>query len=153
MPDAGVKSGSSMFPQVALRTPPEYRLRSVPGSGSRLCPLPHCQNPMTQPEIPEIPDADRMEIEAALFRKLLDHLRKYPEVQNIDLMNLAYFCRNCFSKWYLSEATDRGIDLDYDQARELVYGMPYEEYKSRYQSEASSDQLAQFEVANKKATE
>ncbi|MXX17026.1 MAG: DUF1244 domain-containing protein [Gammaproteobacteria bacterium] len=98
-------------------------------------------------------EKDRIEIEAALFRKLLDHLRKYPEVQNIDLMNLAYFCRNCFSKWYVSEAAERGIELNYDQARELVYGMPYGEYKSRHQEKASQEQLEMFETAQQKATE
>ncbi|MXY64639.1 MAG: DUF1244 domain-containing protein [Gammaproteobacteria bacterium] len=98
-------------------------------------------------------EKDRIEIEAALFRKLLDHLRKYPEVQNIDLMNLAYFCRNCFSKWYVSEAAEHGIELNYDQARELVYGMPYGEYKSRHQEKASQEQLEMFETAQQKATE
>lgn len=108
---------------------------------------------MQQSNLPDIPDQDRVEIEAALFRKLIAHLRKYPEVQNIDLMNLAFFCRNCFSKWYVSEAGDHGIDLSYDQARELVYGMPYDEYKSRYQEKASAAQLEQFEGAQQKATE
>ncbi len=108
---------------------------------------------MPPSNIPEIPDKDRVEIEAALFRKLIAHLRKYPEVQNIDLMNLAYFCRNCFSKWYVSEAGEHDIDLDYDQARELVYGMPYDEYKSRYQEKANPDQLEKFEVAQQRATE
>ncbi len=108
---------------------------------------------MQNPDIPPIAEKDRVEIEAALFRKLLDHLRKYPEVQNIDLMNLAYFCRNCFSKWYVSEAAEHGIELDYDQARELVYGMPYGEYKSRHQEKARTEQLEMFETAQKKATE
>lgn len=95
----------------------------------------------------------RTEIEAAVYRKLIEHLRKYPEVQNIDLMNLAYFCRNCLSKWYRSAAEERGIEIDYDQAREIVYGMPYGEYKRRYAEEASPEKLAAFEEANKKATE
>lgn len=97
--------------------------------------------------------AIQTEIEAAVYRKLIEHLRKYPEVQNIDLMNLAYFCRNCLSKWYRSEAAERGIEIDYDEARERVYGMPYAEYKSRYAQEASAEQLAAFETAQQKATE
>lgn len=102
---------------------------------------------------PDISDQDRTEIEAALFRKLVGHLQKYPEVQNIDLMNLAYFCRNCFSKWYVSEAALHDIDLNYDQARELIYGMPYTEYKEKYQEKASEEQLGKFEGAQAKATE
>ena len=103
--------------------------------------------------IPEIDEKVRTEIEASLYRKLIDHLRKYPEVQNIDLMNLAYFCRNCFSKWYVSEAGQRGIELDYDQAREIVYGMPYADYKSKYQGKATEEQMAKYEESQKKATE
>ena len=108
---------------------------------------------MQNPDISPIAEKDRIEIEAALFRKLLDHLRKYPEVQNIDLMNLAFFCRNCFSKWYVSEAAEHGIELNYDQARELVYGMPYSEYKSLHQEKATQEQLEMFEAAQHKATE
>ena len=108
---------------------------------------------MSQNKPPEIPQMDRNDIEAALFRKLVDHLQKYPEIQNIDLMNLAYFCRNCFSKWYVSEAAARGIDLSYDQAREMVYGMPYDEYKASYQTKATSEQLENFQSAQDKATE
>lgn len=101
----------------------------------------------------EIDNHTRTEIEAAVYRKLVGHLQKYPEVQNIDLMNLAYFCRNCLSKWYRSAAEERGIEIDYDTAREIVYGMPYGEYKSRYAEEATPQQLAAFEGAQKKATE
>ncbi len=108
---------------------------------------------MNNPNLPSIPDNDRTAIEAALFRKLLNHLGKYPEVQNIDLMNLVYFCRNCLAKWYASEADRHGIELGYDQARELVYGMPYSEYKSRYQEKASPEQLERFEHAQQRATE
>ncbi len=86
------------------------------------------------------------EIEAATFRRLLSHLDANKDVQNIDLMNLASFCRNCLSKWYSAEASERGVDVDYDQAREIVYGMPYSEWKSKYQAEATSEQLAQFEI-------
>ena len=86
----------------------------------------------------------RVEIEAATFRKLLAHLDNHKEVQNIDLMNLASFCRNCLSKWYSAEATERGFELDYESAREVVYGMPYSKWKTDYQKEATSDQLETF---------
>jgi hypothetical protein len=86
-------------------------------------------------------DASRQEIEAATFRRLLQHLDDNKDVQNIDLMNLASFCRNCLSKWFMAEAETRGMDIDYDSARELVYGMPYSDWKAKYQSEASAEQL------------
>lgn len=89
-------------------------------------------------------DASRQEIEAATFRRLLQHLDDNKDVQNIDLMNLASFCRNCLSKWYMAEAETRGMDIDYDSARELVYGMPYSDWKAKYQSEASAEQLQKF---------
>ena len=89
-------------------------------------------------------DASRQEIEAATFRRLLQHLDNNKDVQNIDLMNLASFCRNCLSKWYMAEAEARGMDIDYDSARELVYGMPYSDWKAKYQSEASAEQLQKF---------
>ena len=87
----------------------------------------------------------QLEIEAATFRKLRDYLQEHTEVQNIDLMNLAGFCRNCLSKWYVAEAEQLGEDIELDQARELVYGMPYSEWKSKYQTEASADKLATFD--------
>lgn len=87
----------------------------------------------------------RIEIEAAVFRRLLEHLDSRKDVQNIDLMNLAGFCRNCLAKWYVAAATECGETLDYDKAREIVYGMPYEEWKRQYQSEANAEQLARFE--------
>lgn len=87
----------------------------------------------------------RTELEAAAFRQLVDHLRNRTDVQNIDLMNLAGFCRNCLSKWYRAAAEERGVDMDYDQAREIIYGMPYDEWKRKYQSEASKEKLAAFE--------
>ncbi len=71
------------------------------------------------------------DLEAAVFRRLISHLQKHPEVQNIDLMNLADFCRNCLAKWYLAAAAEQGIDMNYDQARELIYGMPYDEWKNQ----------------------
>lgn len=95
-------------------------------------------------------DKDKQtEIEAAVYRRLAEHLRSKPDIQNIDLMNLADFCRNCLSKWYVAAAKDRGIELDYNQARELVYGMPYSEWKDNYQKEATPEQLAAFKE-NKK---
>lgn len=94
-------------------------------------------------------DKTRTELEAATFRRLRDHLRAHTEVQNIDLMNLADFCRNCLSKWYKAEAEERGLQLEYEAARELVYGMPYSEWKDKYQKETSKEKIAQF-AANKK---
>ena len=87
---------------------------------------------------------DNTEIEAAVFRRLLAHLDQRKDVQNIELMNLAGFCRNCFAKWYLAAAQERGVELDLDKAREIVYGMPYEEWKAKYQHDASAEQLAKF---------
>ena len=104
---------------------------------------------MSNTNLPVIIDSERTEIEAALFRKLIEHLQKYPEVQNIDLMNLAYFCRNCFSKWYVSEAANHDIDLNYDQAREIVYGMPYADWKNKYQTEATQAQKDQYQENHK----
>ena len=91
-------------------------------------------------------EEERIEIEAATFRRLLDHLDSHKEVQNIDLMNLASFCRNCLSKWYSAEAKERGYEIDYENAREIVYGIPYSEWKSKYQQEASAEQLDQFKA-------
>ena len=80
-----------------------------------------------------VDDTTRIELEAATFRALVKHLRENTEVQNIDLMNLAGFCRNCLSKWYLAAAEDKGEEMDYETARELIYGMPYSEWKEKYQ--------------------
>ena len=85
-----------------------------------------------------------IEIEAAAFRRLRDFLREHTDVQNIDLMNLAGFCRNCLSKWYRAEAESRGVEMDYEQARELIYGMPYSEWKSKHQVEVSAESQAKF---------
>jgi hypothetical protein len=90
-------------------------------------------------------DKIRTELEAAAFRGLVEHLRRRTDVQNIDLMNLAGFCRNCLSKWYLAAAEERGIDMSYDEARETVYGMPYREWTDKYQTEASEEQKQKFE--------
>lgn len=83
-------------------------------------------------------------IEAAVFRRLLAHLDSRKDVQNIDLMNLAGFCRNCLSKWYVAAASERGETVDYEAARERVYGMPYSEWKEKHQGEASAEALAKF---------
>lgn len=84
------------------------------------------------------------EIEAAVFRRLLDHLDQHKEVQNIDLMNLADFCRNCLAKWYSKAASELGEEVDYEAAREIVYGEPYADWKQKYQQEATPEQLAAF---------
>jgi len=91
----------------------------------------------------------RTELEAAAFRRLVTHLRERTDVQNIDLMNLAGFCRNCLSRWYMEEAQGRGLELDQGAAREIVYGMPYGDWKAKYQSEASAEQKAQFDETTK----
>ncbi|MDX1803412.1 MAG: DUF1244 domain-containing protein [Alcanivorax sp.] len=93
------------------------------------------------------------ELEAAAFRHLLRHLDEHKEVQNIDLMILADFCRNCLAKWLVEAASERGLELDYDSAREQVYGMPFGQWKARYQTPASEQQLQAFEAkqAEKKA--
>lgn len=93
----------------------------------------------------EIDDATRTEIEAAAFRRLVEHLRARPEVQNIDLMNLAGFCRNCLSRWYAEAAAERGHRLDKAEAREIVYGVPYEQWKAEHQTPATPEQRAAFE--------
>lgn len=89
----------------------------------------------------------RVELEAAAFRRLLQHFSERTDVQNIELMNLAGFCRNCLSKWYRAAAEERGIEISYDQAREIVYGMPYSEWRAKYQKEATAEQKAAFEAA------
>ena len=89
------------------------------------------------------------EIEAAVFRRLIEHLDNHKEVQNIDLMILADFCRNCLAKWYSSAAKDEGIDVDYEQARAIVYKMPYSEWKANHQLPATEEQLAAFNARNK----
>ena len=89
------------------------------------------------------------EIEAASFRRLLKHLDANKDVQNIELMNLANFCRNCLAKWYMAEAGERGEAVDYDQAREAIYGMPFSEWKDKYQLPATPAQMAAFDARSK----
>lgn len=92
--------------------------------------------------------SNKTDIEAAVFRKLLKHLDEHKEVQNIDLMILADFCRNCLSKWYTSSAADLGQDIDLEQAREIVYGMPYSQWKEQHQTNATPEQLAALDARN-----
>jgi hypothetical protein len=89
-------------------------------------------------------DTTRIELEAAAFRTLVEHFRERTDVQNIDLMNLSGFCRNCLSKWYRAAAEEKGLEMSYDEARELVYGMPYDEWKAKYQTEATPEQKAKY---------
>lgn len=97
----------------------------------------------------QLNDDTRTRIEAAVLRRLLEHLDSRKDVQNIELMILAGFCRNCLSKWYSKEARELGIDVDLEQAREIIYGMPYEQWKSQYQSEATPEQVERFNAAQK----
>ena len=94
-------------------------------------------------------DKTTVELEAAAFRRLVQHLRERTDVQNIDLMNLAGFCRNCLSNWYREAAEARGIDISKEASRERVYGMPYEEWRAKYQTEANAAQKAAFDKAHK----
>ena len=89
------------------------------------------------------------DLESQTFQRLIKHLQDHTEVQNIDLMILADFCRNCLAKWYLAAAEKDGIDMDYDQAREKIYGMPYAQWKEKHQTKATPEQMAAFEARNK----
>lgn len=97
------------------------------------------------------PEHTEIELEAAAFRRLVKHLQEHPDVQNIDLMNLAGFCRNCLAKWYRAAAGERGIPLSDSEARIHIYGMPYEVWKEKHQKEASPEQDAKFRVASARA--
>ena len=94
--------------------------------------------------MPNLDQSTRTELEAAAFRRLVEHLRGRADVQNIDLMNLAGFCRNCLSNWYKDAAEERGLPLSKDESREIVYGMPYDEWKERHQAEAAPEKQAEF---------
>ena len=98
--------------------------------------------------IPEMSDAARTELEAAAFRRLVEHLRERSDVQNIDLMTLAGFCRNCMSRWYREAAEAQGLELSDPDAREIVYGMPYKQWQSLHQKEATAEQKAAFAAAD-----
>ena len=98
---------------------------------------------------PNMTDAQRTEVEAAAFRRMVDHLRSRSDVQNIDLMNLAGFCRNCLSRWYREAAADRKLEIADADAREIIYGMPYTSWQAQHQIEASPQQKAAFDAAHK----
>lgn len=95
-------------------------------------------------------DTTRIELEAAAFRRLVEHLRSRTDVQNIDLMTLAGFCRNCLSNWYQDAASEKGIALSKEESREIIYGMPYRDWQEKYQTEASPAKQAAFEAARPK---
>ncbi|MEO1282505.1 MAG: DUF1244 domain-containing protein [Pseudomonadota bacterium] len=110
-------------------------------------------NPETLDDLgaPGIDKATQTELEAAAFRRLVSHLRTRTDVQNIDMMNLSGFCRNCLSNWYKDAAEDKGITLDKLGAREIIYGMPFEHWRAKYQAEASAEQQAAFETSHPKS--
>src|ERR1700676_4920785 len=105
--------------------------------------------PLSAAQETAMDDKTRTELEAAAFRRLVTHLQERTDVQNIDLMNLAGFCRNCLSRWYREEAGTRGIEIADPKAREIVYGMPYDEWKAKHQKEASGDQKKAYDKAHK----
>lgn len=92
----------------------------------------------------EIDEKTQTELEAAAFRRLIEHLRSRPDVQNIDMMNLANFCRNCLSNWYQEAASEKGIEISKADAREIIYGMPYDDWKDQHQTEATPEQLEKY---------
>lgn len=96
----------------------------------------------------KIDDQTKVELEAAAFRRLVQHLREHTDVQNIDMMNLAGFCRNCLANWYKDAAEEKEISLSKDEARAIIYGMPFDEWKSRYQTEATDAQKQAFAAKN-----
>ncbi|WP_439550364.1 DUF1244 domain-containing protein [Falsiroseomonas sp.] len=98
--------------------------------------------------MPAIDQQTQTELEAAAFRRLVQHLRDRPDVQNIDLMTMAGFCRNCLSKWYRAAAEEKGIPLTDPDAREIIYGMPYKEWQAKHQKEATAEQKAAFAATN-----
>ena len=97
----------------------------------------------------KLTEREEIELEAAVLRRLLRHFDEHKDVQNIELMTLAGFCRNCLSKWFVEAAKERSLDVDLDSAREKIYGMPYSEWKERYQPPATEEQLARFAAAEK----
>ncbi len=92
----------------------------------------------------KIDEPTQIELEAAAFRRLVSHLQDRPDIQNIDMMNLANFCRNCLSNWYKDAASEKGIELSKKEAREIVYGMPYDEWKAKHQTEATAEQTEKY---------
>ena len=98
--------------------------------------------------MPQLDDAARTELEAAAFRRLVEHLRERTDVQNIDLMNLAGFCRNCLSNWFREAAEEKGLAVTKEESREIVYGMPYDDWRAKYQSESTPAAKAEFAKSN-----
>ena len=96
----------------------------------------------------DISESVRIELESRAFRRLVEHLRSRPDVQNIDLMNLSGFCRNCLSRWYMEAASDLGIELSKDESREIIYGMPFSEWKEKHQTEASKESQEAFNASH-----
>lgn len=94
----------------------------------------------------KIDEKTQTELEAAAFRRIVQHLRERTDVQNIDMMNLTGFCRNCLSRWYGEAASEQGIEMDKDTSREIVYGMPFAEWRDKYQTEATAEQKANFDA-------
>ncbi len=94
--------------------------------------------------------SQQTELEAAAFRRLVSHLQEHTELQNIELMVLADFCRNCLAKWIAAAADENGVEMNYEQAREMIYGMPYSEWKDKFQTEATPEQLAAYDAKKKK---
>jgi hypothetical protein len=122
----------------------------TPKSGSRFSEKIVLHESSTAETIMAIDQKTTMELEAAVYRRLVEHLRGRPDVQNIDLMNLAGFCRNCLSNWMKDAADAQGVAMTKEQSREIVYGMPYEEWRALHQKEATPAQKAAFEKASQK---
>src|SRR5690606_5885355 len=145
------RSGSGQAPRPALRRIRFHHAGGAPGlTGARPALAASVLRRYDPPDLSprrdlNMTEQERTELEAAAFRRLVQHLRSRPDAQNIDLMNLAGFCRNCLSKWYKAAADDRDIEVSLDEAREDVYGMPYAEWKRRYQKEATPEQQAAFD--------
>jgi uncharacterized protein len=110
----------------------------------------YLSNSSTAETIMAVDEKTTTELEAAVYRRLVEHLRAHPDVQNIDLMNLAGFCRNCLSNWMKDAAEAKGVPMTKEESREIVYGMPYEEWRALHQKEATSAQKAAFEKASQK---
>ena len=99
--------------------------------------------------MPELPGLNITEVEAAVFRRLRDHLRNRADVQNIDMMNLSGFCRNCLSRWYQEAAAEQGVEIGKAEGREIVYGMPYDDWCDQHQTEATAEQKAAYEISHR----
>ena len=123
---------------------PQFYIADVQSLGHSAFPLEHGLKESQMAEL-----GSNTELEAAVFRRMVAHLDKRKDVQNIELMGLAGFCRNCLSKWYVEAAAESGQDIELEEIREMVYGMPYKDWKAQYQTEATPEQLAAFEAHQK----